>query len=260
MCTLVILFQPGRRWPLVLAGNRDEMRDRPSTPPGRHWPAQPEVTAGLDHLGGGTWLGMNQTGVVATVMNREGTLGPADGKQSRGDLVLRALRQPTAQAALEELQAITPDDYRAFNLFIGDRQSCFWLRHQGEGEGNPLACFPIEPGLHMLTSRELDDSSHPRIQFWLPLFRSAQAPVPEQQNWREWVHLLGGRLHTDLANPHAAMNMELPTGFATVSCSLIALPGSPGQDRPVWLYADGAPDQAEFVQIDTTPRMPPDAR
>lgn len=250
MCTLVILFQPGQRWPLMLAGNRDEMRDRPSAPPDHHWPAQPEVTAGLDYLGGGTWLGMNREGVVATVMNRDGTLGPMAGKKSRGDLVLQALQHPTAERALRALQPITADHYRAFNLFIGDRNTCFWLRNRESQARDRLEHFQIEPGLHMLTSRELDDTSHPRIRFWLPLFKSAKTPVPEQHEWSEWIQLLAGRLNTDLANPHAAMNMDLPTGFATVSCSLIALPRSSDQDRPVWLYADGAPDRVEFTPVD----------
>ncbi|PLX63228.1 NRDE family protein [Sedimenticola selenatireducens] len=247
MCTLVILFQPGHRWPLILAGNRDEMRDRPSSPPGQHWPAQPEVTAGLDHLGGGTWLGMNRQAVVATVMNREGTLGPARDKKSRGDLVLQALQHPTAEAALHAVLALPTGDYRAFNLFIGDRENAYWLRNRDDESG--LEHFTIHPGLHMLTSRELDDTSHPRIQFWLPLFQSAAPPVPEQQTWSEWISLLAGRMNTDFANPHAAMNMDLPMGFATVSCSLIALPRSPDQDRPIWLYADGSPDRAEFSPV-----------
>lgn len=249
MCTLVILFQPEQRWPLILAGNRDEMRHRPSAPPGRHWPAQPEVTAGLDHLGGGTWLGMNRHGVVATIMNREGTLGPLAGKKSRGDLVLQALQHPSAEAALYALQSLATRDYRAFNLFIGDRHECFWLRHEESQGSNRLENFKIEPGLHMLASRELDDVSHPRIRYWLPRFRSARSPVPEQHQWSEWIALLSGRVNSDLDNPHAAMNMALPNGFATVSCSLVALPRSPEQDNPVWLYVDGAPDRAKFSPV-----------
>jgi uncharacterized protein with NRDE domain len=252
MCTLVILFRPEQHWPLLLAGNRDEMRDRPSAPPGRHWSAQPGVIAGLDHLGGGTWLGINRDGVVATVMNREGTLGPAEGKKSRGDLVLQALRHATAKKASQALLSINPGNYRAFNLFVGDRRRCYWLRNRDAAESDRLEAFPIEPGLHMLASRELDDTSHPRIQFWLPLFRSATPPVPEQQCWSEWIQLLAGRLNTPLAHPHAAMNMDLPTGFATVSCSLLALPRSPGRKRPIWLYADGAPDRAEFSPVRMT--------
>ncbi|WP_428608989.1 NRDE family protein [Sedimenticola sp.] len=250
MCTLVILFQPEQRWPLILAGNRDEMRDRPSAPPSHHWPAQPDVIAGLDHLGGGTWMGMNRAGVVATVMNREGTLGPATGKRSRGDLVLEALKASSAKAAVETVKSIPAHHYRAFNLFIGDRQNCFWLRNRDEGEMPELEAFRIEPGLHMLTSRELDDRSHPRIDFWLPLFQNARPPVPEQQMWEEWIQLLAGRMNASLANPHAAMNMDFPMGFATVSCSLIALAQSPDQDRPIWMYADGAPDRVEFTPVE----------
>lgn len=249
MCTLVILFQPDTRWPLIMAGNRDEMRDRPAMPPAQHWPAQPAVTAGLDQLGGGTWLGMNRYGVVASIMNREGTLGPLAGKKSRGDLVLQALQHTSAEAAQRAMGALAADAYRAFNLFIGDRTQGFWLRSQDHGENSRLECFEIEPGLHMLTSRELDDVSHPRIRHWLPRFRSATPPRPEQQSWQAWRALLSARSAGDPATPHAAMNMDLPGGFATVSSSLIALPRSPGQDDPVWLYADGAPDQAEFVPI-----------
>ena len=50
MCTLVILRRPGHRWPVLIGANRDEMIDRPSRPPGRHWPDRPEVVAGRDEL------------------------------------------------------------------------------------------------------------------------------------------------------------------------------------------------------------------
>ena len=68
MCTLVLLRRPGHDWPLVLAANRDEMIDRPARPPARHWPDRPEVVAGLDELAGGSWLGLNDHGVVAGIL------------------------------------------------------------------------------------------------------------------------------------------------------------------------------------------------
>ena len=51
-----------------LAANRDEMADRPWHPPGRHWPERPQVVAGQDQLAGGSWLGLNDAGVVAAVL------------------------------------------------------------------------------------------------------------------------------------------------------------------------------------------------
>ena len=60
MCTVVLLIRPGHAWPLVLAANRDEMLDRPWEPPAAYWPEQPDVMAGRDRLGGGTWMGVNR--------------------------------------------------------------------------------------------------------------------------------------------------------------------------------------------------------
>ncbi|MCW8947335.1 MAG: NRDE family protein [Sedimenticola sp.] len=253
MCTLVILYRPAHQWPLLLAGNRDEMRDRPTSPPAYHWPAQPEVIAGLDHLGGGTWLGMNHQGVVAVVMNREGTLGPAAGKQSRGDLVLQALQQESAEKAVSVLLSIKPESYRAFNLFIGDNQLCYWIRNRDDDQQNQLESFPIAPGLHMLASRELDDPSHPRIKHWLPHFQASELPVPEKQQWESWSLLLAAKAPANSPDGHDAMNMDLPIGFATVSSSLIALPAASTEREPIWLYADGAPDQATFNPIKFSP-------
>ena len=99
MCTAVLLRRPGHAWPLVFAGNRDEMAERPWKPPGRHWPDRPEVVAGLDETAGGSWLGLNDHGVLAVVLNRTGSLGPQAGKRSRGELVLEALDHADAAEA-----------------------------------------------------------------------------------------------------------------------------------------------------------------
>ena len=85
MCTLVILRRPDHRWPVLIGANRDEMIDRPWQPPGRHWPDRPDVVAGLDALAGGSWLGVNDWGVAAAVLNRHGSLGPAPDRRSRGE-------------------------------------------------------------------------------------------------------------------------------------------------------------------------------
>ena len=249
MCTLVILRRPGHDWPLLLAANRDEMRDRPSLPPGRHWGDRPEVTAGLDRSGGGSWLGMNDYGLAAAVMNREGTLGPLPGKRSRGELVLEALDHSRAGDAAGTLADRRPAAYRPFNLVVADSRDAYWLRHGGDGE---IRVHPIPPGLHMLTAGELDDLGNPRIRANLERFRAAATPEPERDRWGEWVSLLGSREYPAHAGPTAAMNLDLRSGFGTLSSSLIALPlgPGPGTDRR-WLHADGPPHQAPFRPVAT---------
>ena len=120
LCSVVILRRPGHDWPLILAANRDEMRMRAWDPPGRHWPDRPEILAGRDHLSNGSWLGINDHGVVAAVLNRQGSLGPEPGKRSRGELVLEALDHSDAEVAVEQLRHLDPRAYRSFNLVIAD--------------------------------------------------------------------------------------------------------------------------------------------
>src|SRR5262249_36728407 len=106
MCTVVILRRPDAAWPVLFASNRAERAGRPWGPPGHHWPDRAEVVAGRDDLAGGSWLGVNKSGVVAAILNRHGTLGPAPGLRSRGELVLEALDHHDAADAAKALGAL----------------------------------------------------------------------------------------------------------------------------------------------------------
>jgi hypothetical protein len=247
MCTLILLRRPGHPWPVLIAANRDEERSRPSRPPGRHWDDRPDVVAGLDLLAGGSWLGLNDHGLIAAVMNREGTLGSAPGKRSRGELVLEALDHAEAGEAAGALADLSPDAYRPFNLVLADARDAYWLRHGGDGE---IRVHSLPPGLHMLTSGELDDAADPRIGAWLERFRTAPAPEPAEGRWSAWTSLLGDRSYPASAGPAAAMNLDLTGGFATVSSGLIALPAFLGQGgNPIWLHAEGPPDRAPHEAV-----------
>jgi hypothetical protein len=259
MCTLVILRRPGHPWPLILAANRDEMIDRPWQPPARHWPDRPQVLAGRDELAGGSWLGLNDDGVVAAILNRRGSLGPETGKRSRGELVLEALDHAEAEAAAAALLHLDPRAYRSFNLVIADAENCYWLSNRGaEGPGRIEIDAPLA-GLSMLTAGDLDDRTSPRIRTYLPRFRDATAPLPDPESggdWSAWQALLRSRAHDAEDGPLAAMCLDTESGFATVSSSLIALPAPPaafGQAPPgaVWMFAPGRPDIADYQMINT---------
>lgn len=254
MCTLVVLRRPGNPWPLLVAGNRDERRDRPWLPPARHWDDRPEVVAGLDQVGGGSWFGVNDHGVAAVVMDREGTLGPQAGKRSRGELVLEALDHAEAVDAVRALKDLDANAYRAFNLLVGDPVSCFWLRHRG-GNGAPgnIEHFEVPPGLHMLTARNLDDMSTARIRLHFTRFFEANIPDPPGGDWTDWQMLLASRTFPEQDGAHAAMNLDLPNGFGTVCSHLLAIPRYPGYGhKPRFLFASGPPDLVpyELVIID----------
>src|SRR5580700_3751165 len=133
MCTVVVLIRPGHAWPLVLAANRDEMLNRAWDPPAGHWPDRPGIIAGRDRSGGGTWMGLNRDGVVAAVLNRPGSLGPAAGKRSRGELPLLALEHRSADAAATAIAILDAGAWRSFNLLLADRAGAIFVRGLGHG-------------------------------------------------------------------------------------------------------------------------------
>ncbi|WP_207461783.1 NRDE family protein [Azospirillum sp. SYSU D00513] len=263
MCSVILLRTPGAAWPLVLAGNRDEMADRPWKAPGRHWPDRPNVVAGLDELAGGSWMGLNDEGMLAVALNRMGTLGPETGKRSRGELVLDALDHADAADAAMALSHLDTRAYRPFHLVLADNRDAFLLVHRGEGGGgeggrNRPEVIPIGEGVHMLTAAELNDTEDPRIGFYLPLFRGSVAPTVEAAGadsfgWGGWPELLGSRIWDDRhpeRGERSAMSFRLPTGFGTVSSSLVALPaiGRP-ELKPIWHFAGGPPHATPFEPV-----------
>ena len=274
MCTVVLLRRPGAPWPLLLAANRDELRSRPWRAPARHWPDRPDVVAGLDEIAHGSWLGVNDYGVVAAILNRSGTLGPAAGKRSRGELVLEALDHADAGAAAVALSDLEPAAYRPFNLIVADSRDAFWLRHAGAlpsfafrtrrgemrlvepiqlpGAGLParaagaaIDCRQIPEGLTMLTARELNDPASARIRHYLGRFGDAAVPDPGRGDWDAWVDLLGDRGEPD-GDPRDAMAIVTGEDYGTVCSSLIALPAA-GPAR-MW-FAGGVPGEAPFERI-----------
>jgi uncharacterized protein with NRDE domain len=248
MCTLVILRRPGHSWPLIVAANRDELLTRPWSPPARHWPDRDNVIAGRDDLADGTWLALNDDGVIAAILNRRHSLGPVDDKRSRGELPLEAVDHAEAREAASALKMIDPASYRSFNMVIADSTGAFWLRSTGE-TGSRVSCTEIQDGLSMITAYDLNDMSSPRIQRQLPRFQSAPVPDPDSDDWFAWQGLMAGRDHDD-DNPGSAMTVSENNGFGTGSSSLIALPGPMRVGiKPVWLFAAGAPDEAPYEPI-----------
>ena len=214
------------------------MADRPWRPPGRHWPDREDVTAGKDELAGGSWLGMNDTGVVAGILNRKDSLGPDPDLRSRGELVLEALDHADAVDAAKALAEINPGAYRSFNLFIADNRDAYWLRSLG-APAEKAELLEIPEGVSMLTAWDLNAAESVRTRRHLPLFQTAPPPDPETGDWRAWEDLLASRDFEPGSGPSEAMLVTSDRGFGTLSSSLIALEApSEGKTRQIWRFCD----------------------
>lgn len=234
MCTVIVLHRPGEPWPVVLAANRDERLDRAWAAPDFHWPG---VIGGRDATAGGTWMAMNRQGVVATVLNRPGSLGPAPDKRSRGELPLLALEADSAAAAVERLAALDAGAWRPFNAVVADARAAWFLC--GLGEGRPIV-EPLPPGVSMVTAHPPNDLTSQRTARHLPRFRAAPPPTPPQ--WGAWA----GLLSDSEGGAGEALNLPPLGGFGTVCSSLLAL-GAAGER--IWHFAPGPPDRTPFAPL-----------
>ena len=241
MCTLVLLRRPAHDWPLIIAANRDEMVDRPALPPARHWPDRSEIVAGLDRLAGGSWLGLNDWGVAAAVLNRQGSLGPAAGRRSRGELVLEALDHADAVAAATALAHLDPAAYRSFNLIVADNRDAFWLRHAGTGR---IEVHPLGDGLSLIAAGEVDDPANRRLARARRRFAAAPPPDPEVGEWTAWQDILGDDRGAD------ALRFRTARGYGTRSSALLALPAARHHGRPPgFRYAQWLPEAAPWQDV-----------
>lgn len=152
MCTLALAFHADRRWPLVVAANRDERLARASedwalrTPPGA-----PRHAAPRDAVAGGTWIGVGAAGVFAGITNFHSSPGhlPDPSRRSRGELVARVLGQPSAVEARAACAGLEAALYNPFHLLVADAETAFLWWYDGEGS----ALEDLGPGLHVATER-----------------------------------------------------------------------------------------------------------
>lgn len=157
MCTLAVAFQVDRRWPLVVAANRDERLGRPA----ESW-ALREAKGGTryaapgDLLAGGTWMGLSSKGVFAGLTNFHAPLEwyPDPERRSRGEIVALALSAPTAAAALEALAPVPAERWNPFHLLVADARTAFLWWYDGER----AAFRDLPPGLHVVTESSPDGS------------------------------------------------------------------------------------------------------
>jgi uncharacterized protein with NRDE domain len=206
MCLVLVLHDAHPQYRLILAANRDEFYDRP-TSPAAFWTDTPAVLAGRDLRAGGTWLGIDRSGRFAAVTNyRQGEREVA-ASRSRGLLVSEFLTGDVEPEAYLGRVARDAPLYNGFNLLVGDGLKVGYFSNR-EGVARVLA-----PGLYGLSNHLLDtpwpkvtsaklalsslsrDAEDPTVVAELFALladrrRPAEHLLPETGIGREWERLL----------------------------------------------------------------------
>jgi uncharacterized protein with NRDE domain len=252
VCLLIVLSRLDEAAPLVIAANRDERLERPATAITVLAENGPRILGGRDELAGGTWLAVNEHGVVAGLTNRPSPAGRDPDKRSRGEIPLALARHADATSAVADLATrIRSEDYNAAWLLVGDRRSLFYVTVGGAGAPE---VEPLDPGLYVLANEPLHDASPKTAQVRdrlgaiedlagedrLALLRSvlAEHTVPPTVTaaapgeTARPVELAAACVHTE--------------GYGTRSSALIRVPA---QGLPEVSVADGPPCVTPFLDV-----------
>jgi uncharacterized protein with NRDE domain len=199
MCLVAIALDQDRRFPLVVATNRDEYFDRPAarlawwTPE----PGLPEILSGRDLHAGGTWLGLTAAGRLALVTNirRPGSNDP--NAPSRGGIVPLWLRGDMPPDRFWMQVALS--GHNPFNLIAADfrRGECFWATSDAPAPKR------LERGLYGVSNAALD-SPWPKVDLLKSRVREALVGVDS-------VSDLSARLFAALADRTPAPDEMLPS-------------------------------------------------
>jgi len=149
MCLILFAYRVVMGSPLIVAANRDEHFTRPAAP-AAFWADHPEVLAGRDLSGGGTWLGVSAAGRFAALTNFRNPATHKSDAPSRGELVKAFLTGRMSARSYVHGLAREARPYNGFCLLVGDGEHLFYYSNRA---GAPLQ---VEPGIHGLSNHLLD--------------------------------------------------------------------------------------------------------
>ena len=232
MCLLALFHRTVRGAPLLVAANREEFFDRPFLPP-RIEGQRRRYLAGIDVRAGGTWLGVNERGLLAAVTNRPKTTVP-ERPRSRGLLCRDLLEQATlADAAAHVRRELLSGDYAGANFVLATAEAGFLFE-----AGDELCETPLPPGLHLVTNGPANDPHDPRQQLVREMF--AAAPPRDVASFLDTAQRVC-RQGADAAGRSVVLRRP---ERGTVSSTLLALPTDSAE--AVYLFAGASPDVAPY--------------
>lgn len=155
MCLILFSYRQHPKYPLIVVANRDEFYERP-TAQADWWQEFPEMLAGKDLTGNGSWFGMSKTGKFSALTNYRDGFNIKKNAPTRGKLVTNFLTEDVHPKDYLEGIAETGHLYNGYNLLTFDGET-IWHYSNISNE-----ITEIEAGTHGL-SNALLNSNWPKI-------------------------------------------------------------------------------------------------
>jgi len=125
MCLINFQFHEHDQYKFVLAANRDEFYERP-TSRANFWEDDENILAGRDLLQMGTWLGITKNGRFAALTNYRDLPEDTEGKTSRGAIVRDYLATDAYPSDFLELIREKKNQFNGFNILVGGADQLFY--------------------------------------------------------------------------------------------------------------------------------------
>jgi uncharacterized protein with NRDE domain len=198
MCLIALALDQDRRFPLILAANRDEYFDRPTARLAWWAPdaGAPEILSGRDLHAGGTWLGLTAAGRLAFVTNIRRPQEHDANAVSRGSIVPLWLRGDLSADRFWMQVALS--GHNPFNVVAADfrRGECYWATSDASAPRR------LDRGLYGLSNAALD-TPWPKVEAVKQRVREALVGVDS-------VSSLSTRLFAAMADRSVAPDESLP--------------------------------------------------
>lgn len=213
MCLIVFSYKTHPQYPLILAANRDELYNRP-TRKAQFWEEEPEILAGKDLKGGGTWLGVSKERKIAALTNYRDIESIKENAPTRGNIIKDFLTEgSSSERFLQGLQK-TGDQYNGFNLIAGSVNNLFYYSNQKNSYSE------ISPGIHSISNAFLD-TPWPKTEAAARSFREKTAAAnPKEEELFEL--LCNTDQYPDKELPKTGLPAEMERA---VSAIFIKMPG-----------------------------------
>jgi uncharacterized protein with NRDE domain len=199
MCLITFAYNVHPSYRLILAANRDEFYERPSSP-ADFWKDHPHVLAGRDLKNRGTWLGITRDGNFAAVTNYRNPVTFKSNAPSRGKLVSRYLVGNQKPDNYLKKIASQPDRYNGFNLLIGDDNDLFVFSNRGEKQ-------KLKAGIYGL-SNHLLNSPWPKVTASKKMLKAALDKKGDALEEELFALLADHRVPPDSKLPSTGIGLE----------------------------------------------------
>ena len=193
------------------------------------------IFAGKDILEGGSWLGLNENGLCAAILNRISNKLKDKNLNSRGKIIIDILKKSDAKSALKYIESYFKKDTRFFNLFISDYKNAFWIKY----DQNEFKSFEVPYGFSIIDNYDLNDNKSPKQKLYRDIFLNKKLPNPSINYFKSWQELLFLEDKYNNVNLSSVFVKDKNNNYGTVCSSIIGLPNKKKiKNNMVWLYSE----------------------